>query len=57
MNAALQKVARKLRVCARVGFVLNCGNCDSKEEAMSSLKRAHTSFTYEDTGIVLEHMW
>ena len=24
---------------------------------MSSLKRAHTSFTYEDTGKVLENMW
>ena len=40
-----------------MGFVLNFGNCDSKEEVMSSLKRAHTSLTYEDTGKVLDIMW
>ena len=50
-------VARRLCVCARVGFVLKIGKCDLKEEVMSSLKRAHTSLTYEDTGKVLEIMW
>ena len=50
------EVARRLCVCARVGFVLNFGMCEYKE-VMSSLKSAHTSFTYEDTGKVLENMW
>ena len=51
------KVARRLCVCARVGFALKIGNCDSKEDVISSLKRAQTSFTYDDAGKVLGNMW
>ena len=41
-ECCLAKIARRLCVCASVGCVLQFGNCDSKEEVMSSLKRAHT---------------
>ena len=56
-ECCLAKVGRTLCVCASVGFAVKFGNLDSKQESMSSLIHAHISFTYEDTGKMLGHMW